>query len=156
MDEKLITIPLSEYIEDLLSWRDKCKITLERAKQIAAIDSEEFYSHVQFPGAETSSPILWKIKDWKDSEKKRAIDRAKSEKNRIEWSIFKENLRLGIHCMWLLTQMERKDLVPIVYKMLRKNPKVLIVQGVMLRKPYVPTDTGPITLIELDGMSIKL
>lgn len=157
MSDKLITIPLSEFIDDLLSWRDRCKIQEERAKQVLAIDPEEDLCHIQVPGTESTSYVLWRIKDWRESEKKRTADKIKSEKNRQEWTIFKENIRLGVNTMWLLTGIEKKDLINIVYKMLRKNPKNLIAQGCNgLRIPYVPSDINTVVSIEFEGVNIKL
>jgi len=156
-NEKLITIPLSEFIDDLLSWRDRCKIPEERAKQILAIDPEEDLCHIQVPGAESMSYVIWRIKDWRDSEKKRIADKLKSEKHRQEWTIFKENIRLGVNTMWLISGMDKKDLVPIVYKMLKKNPKSLIALGCNgLRLPYVPSDSSSVLQVEFEGGSVKL
>lgn len=155
-NQKQITIPLSEYIDDLLSWRTSTKLTEERAKLVLSIDPEEDLCHVQCPGTDSLSYIIWRIKDWRDSEIKRTKDKIASEKNRREWTIFKENIRLGVNHMFLLSGMDKKDLVPIVYKMLRKNPKVLSLQGVQIRLPYVPSDLSLVVQIEFEGMNIKL
>ncbi len=153
---KQITIPLSEYLDDKLEIRERAQIKEERAKQILLIDPEEDLCHITFPGVESGSYVIWRIKAWRDSEKKRAADKITSEKNRKEWTVFKENIRLVVNHLWLLSGIDKPDLVKQAYKMLRKNTKQLLLCDIAIKQPYVPTDLSTVVSIEFEGRNIKL
>lgn len=152
---KKITLVLSEYLEDLWCGRGRCQVTLDKGKLISTIDSEELYCHVEFPSVDRPVTIVWRLRDWKESQTKAAKDKERSAREQKEWSRFKDNMYLAVNYLHKLSGADKKFLIQTAYRMLKKNPKVLLANEVKILPPYVPTTLVPVEII-FEEMTIEL
>lgn len=89
------TLPLSRFIRYLIKSAERSTVDLMDAELIKELDKDEQYCHVQFTDLYTNAmlpkPIVWYIKDWRSSYLKYQLDKAKSEKERRESCLLREN-----------------------------------------------------------------
>lgn len=93
-EEPTITITFSEFLEYVLEESDRARVKRPyHAALLLAADPEERYIHVEFPGKDTSAevPVIWRIKDWKDSSKRLARIREISEKEN-QWRFKRDEM----------------------------------------------------------------
>lgn len=81
-EEPTITVTFSEFLEYVLEESDRARVKRPyHAALILAADPEERKVHVEFPNKDNSLivPVVWRIKDWKDSYKRQMRLREISE-----------------------------------------------------------------------------
>ena len=92
-----ISLPINEYLEDMLSERvnDNHHTRLHTAEAIAFKDPDEVYCHVQFTSFDGSrifsKPLVWRIRAWRESYSKYLKDKRESELSRREANLLTEN-----------------------------------------------------------------
>jgi hypothetical protein len=97
-----ITLPLKDFLEILWHGRDIAYPDENIAKQIQELDSQEKYSKIDYYKGEKGNLIYrcWTITRWKESELKRLRDKEIAEKDRKEFTYWKECLeRLTLNIM---------------------------------------------------------
>jgi len=72
-EEGTITVTFSEFLEYVLEEANAAKVKRPyHGALILANDPEERYVHVEFPSEDNKldAPVVWRIKDWRDSTKR--------------------------------------------------------------------------------------
>ena len=100
-EEKKITLPFREYLDDLLGslehGLDKKAVTHSKAMLINAIDLDHQYVHVQFQtfeGQKIEYPLVWRIQSYRSSYLKWQLDKQRSAELRHIENVKSENTAL--------------------------------------------------------------
>lgn len=82
MNKKSITLPLSDFLDILLTHRESCTPDSLIITLVQALDKEEFYTHIQYPDKENNLhlPMLWRIKAWKSDVQYRELQKVAMQK----------------------------------------------------------------------------
>lgn len=92
MNEKSITLPLSLFLDILLTHKENCTPESIIISLIASLDKEEFYTHIQYPDKENNLhlPMLWRIKAWRSDVQYRELQKIASQKRIIKHELRKQ------------------------------------------------------------------
>jgi hypothetical protein len=144
--ETTITLPLREYIDTLIGFKEASHVSMDTARRIHDADPNEECVHLQFLLSNTDKPVpntmrvwtelpkdtivrVWHIKDWKRSSERYEKQKQEAEHSRKEWEVRKNNLELiskilsdftGLGTEFTVPQAERLLSAPNCIELLRK------------------------------------
>lgn len=131
-NEQKITLPLKHFLELILGSREKVtrtQIAEELSKDLwnnlcdllVKLDKEQHLIHVEVRPTDIAfEPTIWRIKDWKESNERLALMRARSEAERQKRFRRDAILDQLIKCVEIDTGLEREFAQAVALKIFKK------------------------------------